>query len=251
MELFTFFNPGSPFVFIELQPAAFNSPASAVLEVIDGAGNTCTPAIQIGSFTPGDNNNTFPPIGINIPIPVPPNPGGDPSLTFQCEDFAPFDFDQITPNAFVGSPVIPITSDPAILPQHTFGGVGLRLLCCQFSDLDGVASPPFCGPVNIDSAIDIPAPTFLTGRPKPAKIDLLWTSVDVAEEYIVSRAVAGGAAVPIATTESTLYVDFDVEPALVYTYSVQAVAGASISPPSKFFEVFIPAIRGDGKRIKK
>ncbi len=251
MELFTFFTPGSPFVFIELQTEEFNSPASTVLQVIDGAGNTCMPAIQLGPFTPGGGSNTFPPIGINIPIPVPTNPGGVPPLTFQCEDFPPFDLDLITPDAFDGNPVVPINSNPAVLPVHDFGGNGLRLLCCQFSDLDGITSAPFCGPVNIDPTAGIEAPTFLTGRPKPAKIDLLWVGVDMAEEYIVSRAETGGTAVPIATLDGTLYVDFDVEPAVMYTYSVQAVAGNAISLPSKVFEVFIPAVRKGDKRINK
>ncbi len=249
MEIFTFFTPGDPFVFIELQTDSFDQPASAVIEITDGAGNTCLPAVQLGPFNPGGGTTSFPPIAINIPIPVPTNPGGIPPLTFQCEDFPPFDFEVILPGAFDGNPINLITSDPAVLPNHEFGGLGPRLLCCQFSDVDSITSPPFCGPVNIEpSMTPPPEPTNLRGRPKPAKIDLLWDGVDVADEYVVSRSVFGGTPSPIATLEGTLYVDFDVEPAVTYTYTVQTVQNGELSVPSKPLSVFIPAVRGGSDR---
>lgn len=88
-------------------------------------------------------------------------------------------------------------------------------------------------------------PLFVAGRPKPGKIDLLWSPVDGADEYIVLRGQgpAGVAKSPIGTSTKTLFVDFDVSPGTVYTYSVQTVVGGIVSDPSEEFEVFIPAIR--------
>ena len=88
-------------------------------------------------------------------------------------------------------------------------------------------------------------PLFVAGRPKPGKLDLLWSPVDGADEYVVLRGLGpiGTPLNPIGTSPDTLFVDFGLSAGVTYTYAIQTVAGGQLSVPSESFEVFRPAIR--------
>ena len=250
-ELFTFFSPGDPLVFADISSDDFGAPASFTLRAVDGAGNMCEPAIQLGPLDPTGGLDFFPPTPITLPIPVPPNPA-DPPVAVQCIDFPQNEFPP-TPGQFDGVPFVPINGDPTTIPGYQFAGDGPRGLCCQFELQGGAVSSPFCAFPFVEPGITPPAPVGLVGRPKPTKIDLLWDAVENADEYIVLRRDGLDDTLPfeqIGTSDITLYVDFTAEPAVFYAYAVQAVVDGMVSDPSKALTVFIPAIRGDDKKAK-
>lgn len=235
MELRVFgLTPGDPFAFFDLFTIDFGQPATATVIVTDGAGNTCEPAIQLEEFEPGGGIGVTPTTPITIPISL-PSPD---IVSVQCVDVGD---DGPQPSDFDGEPFVPFDQDPVPVDVDLLEP-GLRDVCCQFMDALENVSPPLCTTAEFEPG-DLQPPGDLTGRPKPGKVDLLWSGVDGAESYNVYRSTNGSDFIVIGDTDRTIFVDFSVQAGQTYFFAVTSVANGVESEPSEIFEVFIPFFR--------
>ena len=104
--------------------------------------------------------------------------------------------------------------------------------------MGGSVQPSFCAHIP-------DAPLSVAGRPKPGKINVLWSPVTGAGGYKIWRGEGsiGVTLSLVGISATTLFVDKNVLPDTTYTYAIQTVVTGAESEPSDHYEVFIPAAR--------
>lgn len=227
------FVPGDGTVGFNVAPIDVNLPAIGTVVATDGAGNTCEEQVNLGTFDPFRGIIRTPTRDFSLLL-LRPSPD---TFGVRCVETIP---PGSTPD-FSGVPFDPFLSGEIEQDILLSEGSGEKEVCCQFIDNSDNESPAACATIILDDQPVPDAPSDLTGRAKPGKTDLVWTTVVGADRYDVFRSsTSGGPYDPIGSSDTGIFIDTNATAGETFHYVVQSVNGGGNSANSNEFSVTVP-----------